>query len=213
MNYKDDLILEEAYLSIYDIDDKIYKWIENNTNINRYDIIENIEIDDNHKINFKNLSIYLNSDVVEIPHFINFGYVREFHCKNCEELKSLKNFPDFCNVFECIACPRIKNLEGGPKKCVDYYCRGCKSLTTLKGAPTNCSYFGCDSSVSLENLKFAPSECETFNCTDCKKLNHKTKYPTDKYGKRSNIKELLENHIRRMALTSKEFGEEGSSLF
>jgi len=237
MNYNDELILEQIYTEKVNIDIvKIKLWIQNNILFYEFDGDEidgytwiDYNVKDNGKYvpftidskgfidvdreGIKLTRITQNLEGEKLPPYIKFGYVEnDFNCSHTS-LESLIGCPvEVGGKFNCTGCS-IKNLVGAPDVCDNLCCDSCMYLESLEGAPSKCHNFFVNNCPSLENLKFSPRYCDYYSCKKNEKLNRLTPFPTDKYGKRSNILQFDEDHSRKDPPHNKEFDEEGSSLF
>ena len=76
------------------------------------------------------------NDFKELPY--KFGKVNGFFSiKNCKNLTSLKNCPNFVDrMFSCSNCLQLESLKGCPQEVgTNIYCSWCKKLTSLEGCP------------------------------------------------------------------------------
>ena len=184
-----DCIKEHINESVWDIEDNVEsdnkefviddvkKFIEDNyNNISRYcefifdDKRGKYIVNCKQSVRFESEEEYLTNGLFE------WGEVgRYFHCRGCENLKSLEGAPERVEwQFNCELCPNLETLKGGPKYVGGYFdCSKCPKLTTLEGSPEKVDgEFSCSDCIGLKSLKGAPEIMKNggFDCSHCPNL-------------------------------------------
>ena len=123
---------------------------------------ESIYITDGNVINSKGYIFIRNTDLVNGKLPFKFGRVdKDFDCRECTSLKSLKGAPqEVGRNFYCRDCPSLKSLKGAPQEVgIDFICHKCTSLTSLEGAPQKVGGdFYCRNCTSLTSHEGAPKK-------------------------------------------------------
>ena len=130
--------------------------------INKQREPESIYITDGNVINSKSYITISDMDLVDGKLPFKFGIVdKDFYCRDCPSLKSLKGAPqEVGENFSCSNCTSLTSLEGAPQKVGGTFsCYGCTSLTSLEGAPKKVGGdFYCRDCPSLKSLEGSPQE-------------------------------------------------------
>ena len=130
--------------------------------INNQWVPESIYITDGNVINSKSYIIISDTDLVDGKLPFKFGRVdKDFYCRDCPSLKSLKGAPqEVGGNFSCSNCTSLTSLEGAPQKVGGTFsCYKCPSLTSLEGAPQKVGgAFSCSDCPSLTSLEGAPKK-------------------------------------------------------
>ena len=102
--------------------------------------IRNYTINDKGEIDVDDCVSFTRKTFKEIPY--KFGTVTSyFSLRECKNLISLKNCPDFVGgVFSCSLCRKLDSLEGCPREVEsDFYCRACKREFTIEEVQKHCN--------------------------------------------------------------------------
>ena len=147
-----------------------------------------IYITDGNVINSTSNITIRDTDLVDGKLPFKFGIVdKDFYCRDCPSLKSLKGAPqEVGENFSCSNCSSLTSLEGAPQKVGwDFNCSNCTSLTSLEGAPQKVLRdFSCSNCTSLTSLKGFPQEVgRTFYCRNCPSLTSHEGAPKKVGGK------------------------------
>ena len=115
---------------------EIEAWCEE-MDIKKYTINSKGEIDVNGSVDLDDM------DFEELPY--KFGTVTSyFSLRECKNLTSLKNCPDYVgDFFSCSSCPQLDSLEGCPKRVDEYFwCGECKIDFTENYVRSLCKKIG-----------------------------------------------------------------------
>ena len=102
--------------------------------INKQREPESIYITDGNVINSKSNITIRDTDLVDGKLPFKFGRVdKDFYCRDCPSLKSLKGAPqEVGENFSCSNCTSLTSLEGAPQKVGwGFYCSSCTLFKSL----------------------------------------------------------------------------------
>ena len=188
--------IKESLLDVDDFDldkiiqiEKIKEFIDENYDVKSYTISKKPNKDGKYVVDSKSDIMVKNKNITNLTNdlFVWGEVGRDFDCRHCSSLTSLKGTPEKVGgSFRCPYCDSLTSLEGAPKKVGENFnCYWCDLLTSLKGAPKEVGgKFDCKHCESLTSLKGAPKEVGmNFNCYNCK-----TQFAEDDVRKVSNVK-------------------------
>lgn len=151
-------LFDDDILDQDNIDKLILNWIKQNvyTSLLGNFKIENVGgkyiVNANGAVKMRQDATSLNCDGM-----FEWGFIKNFDCSYCTNLKSLKGAPKEVGDFICGNNINLKTLEGAPKHVRGVFsCAGCSSLKSLKGISktikSNIMLSRCEKLESLKGL-------------------------------------------------------------